>query len=105
MLYEKNQLIVNIVDSSKIKPKVQNSRKQSYSTPKIGKANQSLPDPNISSISENRQRHVRPASINMNHSNSKEQNVSNPVPVSKSQHAVFNAAHKLPRSPRAVKGA
>lgn len=100
---EKNQLIVNIVDSSKIKPKVQN-KKQSYSTPKTGKANQSLPDPNISSISE-RPRSVRPASINMNHSNSKEQNTSSSAPVPKSvgQHAAFNAAHKLPRSPRAVK--
>ena len=102
MLKEKNQLIVNIVDSTKIKPKIQN-RKQNYSTPKIGKANQSLPDPNISSICD-RPRNVRP--INMNHSNSKEQNASSSLPVSKSveQHA-FNSAHKLPRSPRAVKGA
>jgi len=97
---EKNQLIINIVDSSKIKHKSQN-RKQSYSTPKLGKANQSLPDPNISSISE-RPRNVRPASINMNHSNSKEQNSSLPVAKSVGQHA-FNSAHKLPRSPRAVK--
>ncbi|CAG5112474.1 Oidioi.mRNA.OKI2018_I69.chr2.g6688.t1.cds [Oikopleura dioica] len=94
---EKNQLIVSVVDSSKISTKPR-ARKQPSSTPKQVKANVSLPDPNISLISDRPRNGIR-ANANQNNS-TKETNVSLPA---NAYSDAFSSVHKIPRSPRGVK--